>query len=236
MPADGPLLELRDVTKTYVAADGVPPVPVLRGASLAVQPGEALAILGPSGSGKTTILNLIGSLDRPDGGSVLLAGQDLTALSEAALAEVRNRSIGFIFQSHHLLPHLSVLENVLVPALAATGRLTPDAEARARALLDRVGLAQRLEHLPGRLSGGECQRVAVVRALINQPRLLLADEPTGALDRTSASNLAQLLLELNREQGVTLVVVTHSLELARLLERTVEVRDGRLVDSPAAVR
>ncbi len=228
MPSDGPLLEVTDVTKTYGGADGAPPVPVLRGVSLRIGAGEAVAILGPSGSGKTTLLNLIGTLDRPDSGSIRLDGRDLGQLDEAALAEVRRRSIGFIFQSHHLLPHLTVLENVLVPTLAGTGRAPADAEGRARTLLDRVGLAPRLDHLPGRLSGGECQRVAVVRALINQPRMLLADEPTGALDRSSAENLSRLLLELNREQGVTLVVVTHSLDLARLLDRTVEVRDGQL--------
>ncbi|MBN9688872.1 MAG: ABC transporter ATP-binding protein [Verrucomicrobia bacterium] len=221
-----PLLELRDVSKAY---PGVVPVPVLRGASLRVNRGESVAIIGPSGSGKSTILNLLGTLDHPDSGLVLLDGQDLTRLHGAELAQVRNRQVGFIFQSHHLLPQCSVLENVLLPTLADAKASPPDAEQRARRLLNRVGLAARLDHLPGQLSGGERQRTAVVRALINQPKLLLADEPTGALDRISAETLGKLLVELNREEGVTLIVVTHSQELARQMGRTVELQDGKLV-------
>jgi lipoprotein-releasing system ATP-binding protein len=224
-----PLLELRAVSKTYAAPDGAPPVAVLRDASLSVAAGESVAVVGPSGSGKSTILNLLGALDRPDAGAVLLDGQDLAALSDAALARLRNTALGFVFQAHHLLPHCSVLENVLVPTLAAARRAPADAEKRARELLARVGLGHRLDHLPGRLSGGERQRVAVVRALINRPRLLLADEPTGALDRAGAAEVGRLLAEVNRADGVTLVVVTHSPELAALLHRTVEVRDGQLV-------
>jgi lipoprotein-releasing system ATP-binding protein len=226
MSASAPLLELRDVHKSY---PGPEPVPVLKGASLALARGESVAIVGPSGCGKSTILNLLGTLDLPDRGTITLDGRDLTKLSAKELAALRNRQIGFIFQSHHLLPQCSVLENVLLPTLADAARTTSDAEQRARKLLDRVSLGHRLDHLPGKLSGGERQRAAVVRALINQPALLLADEPTGALDRASATNLGQLLVELNREEGVTLVVVTHSAELAQRMGRTVELLDGKLV-------
>ena len=224
-----PLIELRSVTKAYVAADGAPPVSVLRDASLVVGRSESVAIVGPSGSGKSTILNLLGTLDLPDAGQVLLEGRDLTRMTSPELAGVRNRQIGFVFQSHHLLPHCSVLENVLIPTMAQTGKSPADAGTRAKALLERVGLGARLDHLPGRLSGGERQRCAVVRALINQPLLLLADEPTGALDQASALEIGRLLVELNREQGITLVVVTHSAGLARQMGRVVEMRDGRLV-------
>jgi ABC-type lipoprotein export system ATPase subunit len=220
------LLELQEVSKTY---PGSVPVPVLRGASLAVKRGESVAIIGPSGSGKSTVLNLLGTLDLPDSGTVSLEGRDLTHLSPLELAHVRNRQVGFIFQSHHLLPQCSVLENVLLPTLAAGRRTSHEAETRARRLLDRVGLGAREQHFPGQLSGGERQRTAVVRALINQPALILADEPTGALDRASAENLGRLLVELNREEGVTLIVVTHSGELAQQMERRVELRDGKLI-------
>ena len=221
------LLELHDVVKTYESPGGGPPTTVLDGVSLRVQAGESLAVVGPSGSGKSTLLNIIGALDRPTSGRVVLDGRDLATLGETALAEVRNRQIGFVFQLHHLLPQCTVLENVLVPTLP--GGSGGDAEARARALLERVGLADRLAYFPGQLSGGERQRVAVVRALINQPRLLLADEPTGSLDRASAENLADLLAGLNREQGVTLIMVTHAPHLARRMGRVLELRDGRLV-------
>lgn len=233
MASDLPLLQLHEVTKAYPGLAGERPV--LAGLTLSVERGESLAIVGPSGCGKTTLLNLIGTLDRPTTGRILLEGRDLTALDERALAEVRNREIGFVFQMHHLLPQCTVLENVLVPTLATRNEVLRDgAPERARRLLERVGLGHRLHHRPGRLSGGECQRVAVVRALINEPRLLLADEPTGALDRASAETLAQLLAELNRELGLTLIVVTHSLDLARRLHRTLELRDGLLREPAAA--
>lgn len=228
-----PLLKLDKVSKSYPSAGG--DLPILRDVNLELGPGETLAIIGPSGSGKSTLLNIIGSLDRPTSGRVLLDGADLTHLDELALAEVRNRQIGFVFQGHHLLPQCSVLENVLVPTLALKDRqqraAAPD---RARKLLERVGLGSRLDHRPGELSGGERQRVAVVRALINQPKLLLADEPTGALDRTSAQNLAQLLIELNQEQRVTLVLVTHSLELASKMRRVMTLDSGALLDRPGS--
>src|SRR5881409_110417 len=230
MSTVAPLLKLEKVTKHYVAATGAEPVTVLREVDLDIAAGESLAILGPSGSGKSTLLNLLGTLDQPSSGRVWLDGVDLSTLREEELAAVRNRQMGFIFQSHHLLPQCSVLENVLVPTLADPSRkLRADACERARRLLQRVGLEARLHHRPGQLSGGERQRVAVVRALINQPKLLLADEPTGALDRASAHSLAQLLAGLNREEGVTLVVVTHAADLARQMQRALELRDGALV-------
>lgn len=229
MPDPAPILELSGVTKSYRSPGGVE-TPVLRGVDLAVAPGASLAISGPSGCGKSTLLNIIGTLDRPSAGKVSLAGRDLTALSEAELSDVRSRVIGFVFQLHHLLPQCSILENVLVPTL--TGRSPEGAPDRARKLLERVGLGARLGHRPGQLSGGECQRAAVVRALINRPQLLLADEPTGSLDRASAEALAQLLGELNREEGVALVLVTHSPDLARRAGRVLELRDGRF-DPPA---
>ncbi|MDB6023496.1 MAG: transporter ATP-binding protein [Pedosphaera sp.] len=221
------LLKLSNIALRYNSGGGAEPVSVLKGVSLEVARGESLAIIGPSGSGKSTLLNIIGTLDRPTSGEVLLAGQDLSRLDDAQLAAVRNRQIGFIFQAHHLLPQCSVLENVLVPTLAtADAALRQSAPKHAARLLKRVGLESRMTHRPGQLSGGERQRVAVVRALINQPQLLLADEPTGALDRASADQLATLLLELNREENVTLIVVTHALDLAHKMGRVMELRDG----------
>jgi ABC-type lipoprotein export system ATPase subunit len=175
------------------------------------------------------LLNIIGTLDRPTSGQVILDGRDLSQLDDVTLAAVRNRDIGFIFQAHYLLPQCTMLENVLVPTLAcADAAQKAGAEKRARRLLDRVGLSGRLAHRPGQLSGGERQRVAVVRALINEPKLLLADEPTGALDHATALGLGQLLVELNREEGVTLVMVTHALGLAMRMNRVLELRDGVL--------
>jgi ABC-type lipoprotein export system ATPase subunit len=229
MPEAPALLQLIHVSKRYVAPDGAPPVEVIRDASLQLARGESVAIVGPSGSGKSTLLNIIGTLDRPSAGQVLLDGEDVSRLDDAQLAAVRNRQIGFIFQAHHLLPQCTVLENVLVPTLATKdGSIRNGAADRARRLLARVGLAQRLTHRPGQLSGGERQRVAVVRALINGPKLVLADEPTGALDRAAAQNLAQLLTELNREENVALIVVTHAPDLARRMSRVYELKDGAL--------
>jgi lipoprotein-releasing system ATP-binding protein len=225
-----PLLALIDVAKGYAATDATEALLVLRDVNLQLAPGEAVAIVGPSGSGKSTLLNIIGTLDRPDRGSVRLEDRELTTLSERELAAVRAREIGFIFQLHHLLPQCTVLENVLVPTLAAGAERRAEAsEERARRLLERVGLSGRLSHRPGQLSGGERQRAAVVRALINEPKLLLADEPTGSLDRAAAENLAQLLVELNREEGVSLIVVTHALALASQMSRVLALRDGTLV-------
>src|SRR6266511_6397344 len=203
-----PLLKLTDVSKCYESPTGAELLSVLCDITLEIERGESVAIVGPSGSGKSTLLNIIGTLDRPSSGQVLLDGQDLSRLDDIQLAAIRNRQIGFIFQAHHLLPQCTVLENVLVPTLAERKSKARDgAVERAETLLQRVGLGQRLHHRPGQLSGGECQRVAVVRALINEPKLLLADEPTGALDRAAAENLAELLVQLNQEDGVTLIVV-----------------------------
>jgi predicted ABC-type transport system involved in lysophospholipase L1 biosynthesis ATPase subunit len=227
------LLELADVTKHYGDVAGDAP-PVLRGVDLQLVPGESLAIVGPSGSGKSTLLNLLGGLDHPTSGRVTLEGADLAAMKADELARLRNRRIGFVFQLHHLLPQCTALENVLVPTLVDTSAEERRGRAeRARLLLTQVGLGERLSHRPGQLSGGECQRVAVVRALINEPTLLLADEPTGSLDGGSAQQLGDLLAQLNDEHGVTLVVVTHSMELARRMGRVLELRDGRLVEPDA---
>src|SRR5258708_7161816 len=220
-------LEVQHLCKDYPTRSG--PLPILRDLNLQLGRGEALAVMGPSGSGKSTLLHILGTLDQPTRGQVTLAGTNPFTLAEPQLAAFRNRRIGFVFQAHHLLPQCTVLENVLVPTIPIKDpALRGSAEGRARTLLERVGLGARLGHRPGQLSGGERQRVAVVRALINQPKLLLADEPTGALDRASAQELGQLLLELNREQGVTLMVVTHALELATKMERVLELRDGTL--------
>lgn len=226
------VLRLYAVHKQYESADR-DPVPVLQGITLTVNRGESIAIVGPSGSGKSTLLNILGSLDSPTNGSIQLDGQELAHLTEQDLASVRNKKIGFIFQSHHLLPQCSVLENVLVPTLAENGKAPAGAVQRAKQLLDRVGLGHRLTHRPAQLSGGECQRVAVVRALINQPSLILADEPTGALDHSNAESLADLLVELNRDEKVTLIVVTHSTDLAERMGTTHQLQDGTFASNAA---
>jgi predicted ABC-type transport system involved in lysophospholipase L1 biosynthesis ATPase subunit len=239
MPATATLLELANVTKRYASPEGVNPLPVLNNVSLRVARGESLAIVGPSGSGKSTLLQIIGTLDQPTSGQVSLGGQNLNEFDDLQLAAVRNRQIGFVFQSHFLLPQCTVWENVLVPTLARlkseirNPKSETDAESaavRATRLLKRVGLGERMNHRPGQLSGGERQRVAVVRALINQPELLLADEPTGSLDHASATSLGQLLVDLNREEGVTLIVVTHALELAKRMGRVLRLEDGKPVE------
>ena len=226
------LLKLIDVSKEYASIQNAPPVRVLDRINLEIAAQEAVAIVGPSGSGKSTLLNIIGTLDSPSQGQILLDGQDLTRLNETEVADVRNRRVGIVFQSHHLLPQCTVLENVLVPTLA---RKEPDwleqTEERCRRLLQRVGLGGRLEHRPGQLSGGERQRVAVVRALANQPKLLLADEPTGALDGAAATELSKLLIDLNREEQVTLIVVTHAPDLASRMNRQIQLRDGKVINS-----
>lgn len=199
---------------------------VLRGVSLVLDGGDAAAILGPSGSGKSTLLNILGTLEPPSAGRVMLDGVDPFTLSGGELALFRNRTIGFVFQDHHLLPQCSALENVLLPTLAGTSDAgVPD---RARNLLDRVGLAARADHRPAELSGGEKQRVAIARALVNQPRVVLADEPTGNLDRTTAERVGDLLAELPREQSATLVVVTHSASLAARFAQRYELDEGTL--------
>jgi len=213
------LLRLIGIDKCYEAGSVV-----LRNLDLQVDKGEGVAVVGASGCGKSTLLNIIGTLDRPDAGSIAFEGTDMLRLNEKQLASFRNDQIGFVFQLHHLLPQCTVLENVLVPSLVCR----EDRYDRAVQLLERIGLSDRISHRPGELSGGERQRVAVVRALINQPQLLLADEPTGALNRQGADELMSLLLELNREENLTLVMVTHSMRQAERLGRTLELREGRL--------
>jgi len=221
-----PNLVVTDLTKQFPTR--AESLEVLRGASLSLSAGENLAVLGPSGSGKSTLLHIIGTLDRPTSGTVRLDGEDPFVLDEPKLADFRCRRIGFVFQDHHLLPQCSVLENVLLPTIAHRGTSADD-ESRARTLLDRVGLANRLDHRPAELSGGERQRVAVARALIRRPLLLLADEPTGNLDRTTAASVAKLLLELQEQERTMMITVTHSLELAGLFQKRMELDEGKLV-------
>jgi lipoprotein-releasing system ATP-binding protein len=223
-------LHVENLCKNYWTPSG--PLPVLRGIDLELRRGDALAVMGPSGSGKSTFLHILGTLDRPTDGKVLLDGTDPFALPEPRLADFRNRHIGFVFQDHHLLPQCTVLENVLIPTLVGADE-GEAASNRARELLERVGLSGRLDHRPAELSGGERQRVAVARALIRRPALLLADEPTGNLDRRSAKAVGQLLLEMPREQNTTLVVVTHSQELADSFPRLLQMDDGRLCPAEA---
>jgi lipoprotein-releasing system ATP-binding protein len=218
-------LTVSQLRKDYSTRSG--PLTVLRGIDLELQRGEALAVMGPSGSGKSTLLHILGTLDRPTAGTVSLDGKDPFTLPEPELADFRNRHIGFVFQDHHLLPQCSVLENVLIPTLVADGART-EVENWAKELLQRVGLSGRLDHRPAELSGGERQRVAVARALVRRPILLLADEPTGNLDRRTAHTIGQLLLDLHRQEQTILVVVTHSAELARTFPRQMEMVDGTL--------
>jgi putative ABC transport system ATP-binding protein len=226
-----PMIVARNLTQRYPSADGGGLLTVLEGVDLEVAAGEVVAVLGPSGSGKTTLLGLLAGLDEPSEGSVELAGAALASLDEDARAALRADAVGFVFQSFQLVPTLTALENVLVSLelLPPARRLTAaDAEARARALLERVGLAHRLAHYPAQLSGGEQQRVGIARAFANEPRVLFADEPTGNLDRATGQGVVELLLELNRERGATLVVVTHDLELARCANRIVHIAGGRV--------
>jgi ABC-type lipoprotein export system ATPase subunit len=225
------MLELIKVTKSYDWPGNTQGVCILRDITLKIEEGESVAIVGPSGSGKTTLLNIIGALDRPTAGRVVFDGRDLSGLGDSELSRIRNSQIGFVFQLHHLLPQCTVLENVLVPTLADRGAVSPtEARKRAMELLERVGLADWSLHRPGELSGGQRQRVAVVRALINRPKLLLADEPTGSLDKEASRNIAKLLVELNQSEGVSLVVVTHSVTLAENMKRVLELTDGTLRD------
>ena len=221
------VLEARDVRRSF--RQGPIDLQVLQGVNFAVKAGERIAIIGASGSGKTTLLQILGGLDRPTEGLVKIAGNDIHALDEKARGELRNRTLGFIYQFHHLLPEFSALENVAMPLLV---RRTPrkEAEATARAILERVGLGQRLVHRPSELSGGERQRAAVARALVTGPRIVLADEPTGNLDGGNAESVFALMLDLNRELATSLIVVTHDRKLAARMDRILELEAGNLVE------
>ena len=219
--------------KTY--AEGSLHTPVFDGLDFAVHAGETVAILGASGAGKSTLLHLLGGLDTPTSGEVYVAGQRMSALSDAARGALRNRALGFVYQFHHLLPEFTALENVMLPVLLG-GSAVPDATSRAKALLESVGLGHRLEHKPGELSGGERQRAAVARALVNRPGCVLGDEPTGNLDEKTAANVFAQMLELNRAQATSLVLVTHDRSLARRLDRVLELHAGKLRElAPSAV-
>lgn len=220
-------LKVENLSKVFQTATG--PLTILQNANLVMNRGDAVAITGPSGSGKSTLLYIVGLLDEPTSGEVSIAGEQPLQFTPAAQARFRNRNIGFIFQDHHLLPQCTVLENVFLPTIA-TNDADPDVQQRAEHLLERVGLTDRLHHRPGQLSGGERQRVAVCRALINQPLLLLADEPTGNLDPKTAEAVGSLLLEIAAEQQTMLICVTHSLELAGRFATHYELAEGRLID------
>jgi len=220
-----PVLTCANLAKHFMQGDAR--VDVLSGVNMSIAPGERVAIVGASGSGKTTLLQLIGGLDLPTGGEVTIAGQRIDALSDAARGELRNRALGFVYQFHHLLPEFSALENVAMPLLVR--RVAVDeAKARAKKLLERVGLGARLQHRPSQLSGGERQRAAVARALVAEPQVVMADEPTGNLDGANANQVFDLMLELNREVGTALVIVTHAPELASRMQRVLTLQNGVL--------
>jgi lipoprotein-releasing system ATP-binding protein len=224
-PDAQPLIVARGVSKTFDHLGRK--LEVLRGVDLDIGEGDMVGIVGPSGAGKSTLLHCIGTLDMPTTGSIHIAGEDVTRLSGARLAQLRNRTIGFVFQFHHLLPEFNALENVLMPGLVQ-GKARRDVEPRARALLEEVGLKDRMVHRPGELSGGEQQRVALARAVFLEPKLLLADEPTGNLDSATSAQIHDLFFSINKERGTTIVIVTHNASLAASMARVVTLRDGRV--------
>jgi putative ABC transport system ATP-binding protein len=220
-----PLIQIRHVTKLYRM--GAVDVQALRGVSLTINAGEMVAIMGPSGSGKSTLMNIMGCLDQPTGGSYLLDGVDVGQLSDNRLADIRNRNIGFVFQQYMLLPRTTALRNVELPLLYSKLR---HRRARAQAALAAVGMSERAHHKPNELSGGQQQRVAIARALVTNPRIIFADEPTGALDSRTGTEIMQIFQRLNREQGMTVILVTHEAEVAEYAQRVMYVRDGRIAD------
>ncbi len=226
-----PVLVLRGVTRSYKSGDRT--LEVLRGVDLDIQPGEIVGLVGPSGSGKSSLLHAAGLLEQPQGGSTRIAGIDASTLDDRGRTALRRRAVGFVYQFHHLLPEFTALDNVILPQRLA-GRAVPAARERATALLTRLGLAERLHHQPGQLSGGEQQRVAVARALANAPRLLLADEPTGNLDPATSRSVFDALSDLARTTGVAALIATHNVELASFMDRVVAIKDGRLVEQTAA--
>jgi putative ABC transport system ATP-binding protein len=230
--ADAPLIRVEDLRKSYLVGDVT--VHALRGVNLAIERGTFLAVVGASGSGKSTFMNILGLLDQPTSGHYWLAGEDVSGFDRDRRAILRNRTIGFVFQSFNLLPRTSALENVELPLLYnGTHWPLPERHRRARALLEMVGLAGRLDHTPSQLSGGQQQRVAIARALVNEPELILADEPTGNLDSRTSVEIMEILQRLNRETGVTVVLITHELDIAQYAERTVAFRDGKVVKDVA---
>lgn len=224
-------IELDQVSKFYELEESGIRRDVLKDISLTILQGDAISIIGPSGSGKSTLLNLAGTLDKPSSGSIRLDGQDTGSMNDASLATFRNQHIGFVFQSHHLLPQLTLLENVLLPVVPLKSKKKmKEASVRAMDLLKLVGLEDKIHQRPGQMSVGECQRGAVVRALINEPELILADEPTGSLDRAAADQLGDLLAEIHKKQHVTMVLVTHSHDLARQMDKIYRLQDGQLME------
>ena len=218
------ILDIQSISKNYGQGD------ILKDLSLQVNAGETLAITGPSGSGKTSLLNMIAGLDKPGSGSIFFEGKEINSFSGKELAQFRNTRIGFVFQMHYLLPQCSLFENLLIPTLALEDKTKKKAaNNRAMELLERAGLTRQKDQYPGELSGGECQRAALIRALINQPGMILADEPTGSLDQETAESLGQLLVDLNQEQGTSLIIVTHSLDLAAKMQTIYHLSHGQLV-------
>jgi lipoprotein-releasing system ATP-binding protein len=228
VPGDPPLLAVKNLDRSY--AIGGHRIEVLKGLELTVAKQDTIAVVGASGVGKSTLLHILGALDHPTGGEVLFEGRNIFQLSPQELARFRNRKIGFVFQFHHLLPEFNALENTMMPILIDRGGKA-EARTRAEEILTRLGLQDRLKHRIGELSGGEQQRVAIARALIQSPGLVLADEPTGNLDRKTGMQILKLFMELNREQGITLIMVTHNLELAEQFHRVIEIRDGQVKES-----
>ena len=224
------MIEVSNLSKSFPSPGGEEIVHIFNEINFAVEEGSSVSIVGPSGSGKSTLLNVIGLLDKPTKGKVVVDRKDHSGLSEMQVSEYRNQTVGFVFQSHHLLPSCTVLENVMLPGLAGFNKSEgPDLAGRAEQLLNEVGLGHRKNHLPSQISGGERQRVAVVRALINQPSVLLADEPTGALDRNNSHHLMDLLEQLNTKKHLTLVMVTHSLDCAKRMKESYHLNEGTLV-------